>query len=99
MAAVLFATASLVTLGRAGLLAGVARTAALDFRNPDLLTMLVAATFLAGVSLWDDRHEVSPVLRLLTHSVAAAALMWGGNLTIVRQGVGATDRAGSVSIR
>jgi len=82
MAAMLFATASLVMLGRAGVLAGAARAAALDVMNPDLLTTLVAATFLAGVSLWDDRHELSPALRLLTHSAAAAAVMWGGNLTI-----------------
>jgi len=34
------------------------------------------------VSLWDDRHEVPPILRLLTHGLAAAAVMWIGDLTI-----------------
>ena len=34
------------------------------------------------MSLWNDRHEVSPVLRLLTHGLAAVSVMWAGDLTI-----------------
>src|SRR5262245_34149793 len=82
MAALLCSTAALLLLTRTGLVSGVATAEASDCGDPDLTTTLIAATFLAGVSLWDDRHEVSPVVRLLTHGVAAALVMWAGDLTI-----------------
>src|SRR5436190_10385146 len=52
LTAVLFTTASLVTAARAGAIGGLAKDAALDLRNRDLLATLVAATCLAGISLW-----------------------------------------------
>jgi UDP-N-acetylmuramyl pentapeptide phosphotransferase/UDP-N-acetylglucosamine-1-phosphate transferase len=82
LAAVLFTTASLLVAARAGAIGGLAREAALDIRNRDLLATLVAATCLAGISLWDDRHHVAPIWRLLMHALAAAGVMWAGDLTI-----------------
>jgi UDP-N-acetylmuramyl pentapeptide phosphotransferase/UDP-N-acetylglucosamine-1-phosphate transferase len=81
--AVLFATGALLVLARTSWVTDVARAAALDIRHRDLLTTLIAATLLAAVSLWDDRHEVSPAVRLLTHAIAAAAVMEVGQLTII----------------
>jgi UDP-N-acetylmuramyl pentapeptide phosphotransferase/UDP-N-acetylglucosamine-1-phosphate transferase len=82
LTALLFTTASLLLAARGGAIGGLAREAALDIRHRDLLVTLVALTVLAGVSLWDDRHHVSPIPRLITHSLAAAAVMWAGDLTI-----------------
>ena len=82
LTALLFTTASLLLAARSGAIGGLAREAALDIRHRDLLVTLVALTVLAGVSLWDDRHHVSPIPRLITHALAAAAVMWAGDLTI-----------------
>jgi UDP-N-acetylmuramyl pentapeptide phosphotransferase/UDP-N-acetylglucosamine-1-phosphate transferase len=82
MTAVLVATGALLAFSREGYVTGIARSAASDLRLRDVLTTLAATTVLAGVSLWNDRHEVSPVLRLLMHGLAAVAVIWAGNLTI-----------------
>jgi UDP-N-acetylmuramyl pentapeptide phosphotransferase/UDP-N-acetylglucosamine-1-phosphate transferase len=82
LTAILFVTASLLVATKGGVIGGLAREAALDIRHRDLLMTLVALTCLAGVSLWDDRHHVSPIPRLISHALAAAAVMWAGDLTI-----------------
>jgi UDP-N-acetylmuramyl pentapeptide phosphotransferase/UDP-N-acetylglucosamine-1-phosphate transferase len=79
---VLLTLGAVAMLARAGAVTGVLVAAARELRNRDMLTTLVAATLLGAVSLWNDRHEMSPVLRLLTQGVAAAAVMWAGDLTI-----------------
>jgi len=84
MAALLCSTVALLLLTRIGVVIGFAKAAAFDLTSPDLAMTLVAATLLAGVSLWDDRHEVSPIVRLLTHGAAAVLVMWAGDLTISR---------------
>jgi UDP-N-acetylmuramyl pentapeptide phosphotransferase/UDP-N-acetylglucosamine-1-phosphate transferase len=71
-----------VVLARTGSRDGAVADAARDFLHRDLLTTIGAVMALAAVSLWNDRHEMSPGLRLLTQGLAAFAVMWLGDLTI-----------------
>lgn len=82
LTAMLFTTSVLLVMARAGWVTNVARMAALDIQHRDLAATLVAATLLAGMSLWNDHQELSPGVRLLLHSLAAVFLMLVGGLTI-----------------
>jgi UDP-N-acetylmuramyl pentapeptide phosphotransferase/UDP-N-acetylglucosamine-1-phosphate transferase len=82
LAGVLFSAAALILLSRAGATKGLISRAGHDFKDRDLLATFAAATFLGAVSLWNDRHHLSPALRLITHGLAAVVVMGLGTLTI-----------------
>jgi UDP-N-acetylmuramyl pentapeptide phosphotransferase/UDP-N-acetylglucosamine-1-phosphate transferase len=73
-----------VCLVSAGLHMGgsVLAAAAADFLSRDVVTIVAAALMIGAVSLWGDRHEVSPGLRLAAQFFAAAGLIWIGDFTI-----------------
>jgi UDP-N-acetylmuramyl pentapeptide phosphotransferase/UDP-N-acetylglucosamine-1-phosphate transferase len=59
-------------------LAGAAR----DLRARDVFAIVAAALALGAVSLWGDRREISPGVRLAAQCLAAAVLIWPGDFVI-----------------
>ena len=53
-----------------------------DLASRDYLALLIAAVSLAAISLWDDRHSISPVVRLSVQVLLAALLIPSGHFTI-----------------
>lgn len=82
LGSVLLTVVTLVLLTRSGVVAGRLADVGRAFQERDLLSMLAAATVLGAVSLWNDRREVSPALRLATQCLAAGGVIWVGQLTI-----------------
>lgn len=48
-----------------------------------LVWVVASALFLAVVAFWDDWVDLSFVVRILSHGLAAAAVVWGAGLTVV----------------
>lgn len=44
----------------------------------ELLAVLGGATVMTLFGVWDDRHSLSPVMKLLGQAIATALLIWGG---------------------
>lgn len=44
----------------------------------ELLGVLVGATIMTAIGLWDDRHALPPVVKILAQVIAAAVLIWSG---------------------
>lgn len=51
-------------------------------RSRDVVTIVAAALMLGAISLWGDRREISPGLRLAAQGLAAAGLIWFGDFVI-----------------
>ena len=47
-------------------------------QTPDYTALLLAVALIGAVSFWDDRRQVSPLLRLAIHFLAAALIVAGG---------------------
>jgi UDP-N-acetylmuramyl pentapeptide phosphotransferase/UDP-N-acetylglucosamine-1-phosphate transferase len=67
---------------RAGWLHGLAARGAADLLTTEFRAVGISTLFLAAVSLWDDLRDLSPLVRFLAQTVAAAALVLGANFTI-----------------
>ena len=44
----------------------------------ELLGVVGGATLLLGIGLWDDRHDIQPLIKLAGQALAAGLLIWSG---------------------